>query len=61
MFEDAKVDAFLVRLHTPSNRVPFIDVDPSHNVALLLLLVSLATCIHFRSGPGPSLQAATHP
>ena len=56
MFEDAEVDAFLVRLHTPSNRVTLIDVDPTHNVALLLSVVSLATCIHFRSGPGPSIQ-----
>ena len=56
MFEDAKVDAFLVRLHTPSNRMTLIDVDPTHNVALLLSVVSLATCIHFRCGPGPSLQ-----
>jgi hypothetical protein len=36
MFEDAKVDAFLVRLHTPSDRMSLVDVHPAHNVALLL-------------------------
>lgn len=35
MSENAKVDALLVRLHAPCDRVAFTYVHPANNVALL--------------------------
>lgn len=46
VFEDGKVDAFLVRLHAPSNRVAFSDVDPAHDVALLFCCSSALQLVY---------------
>jgi hypothetical protein len=58
VFEDAKVDAFLVRLHAPSDRVAFVDVHPAHNIALLLSALQLV----YTFGPvrAPLYRVSTH-